>query len=98
IMERNLSPDLGPEPGHQVDAAHRGPRLAQGRDRIDQVPPSLPRKRIELEVRVGRRTEREDPALRRAHAGTVPPLTRARLPTTPSAGPQATRPVTPPSA
>lgn len=68
IIGRNLPPELGPEPGHQVDAAHRGPRLAQGRDRIDEVPPTLPRKRIELEVRVGRRTEREDPALRCAHA------------------------------
>ncbi len=72
VVGRHLPPQLGPEPGHQVDAAHRGPRLAQRRDRVDEIPTRLPRKRVELQVRVGRRAEREDPALRCAHVGTVP--------------------------
>ena len=65
----DLAPELRPEPRDEVDAAHRRPRLAERRDRHDEVPPAAGARGVELEVGVRRGPEREDPALRGAHTG-----------------------------
>ena len=71
VVRRDLAPELGPEPGDEVDAAHRRPRLAQRRrpPRRDRRPRRA--ERVELEVGVRRRAEREDPALGSSHGSMV---------------------------
>src|SRR5213078_520129 len=64
-------PQLGPEPGDEVHPAHRRARLAQRRHRADQRRAVAARAQVELQVRVRGGTEREDPALRNGHPGTV---------------------------
>ena len=85
VIRHDASPELGPEAGDEIDAAHRRPRLAKRRDRVDEgrlVPVAA---QIELEVGVRSRAESEDPALRDAHgpddasSGAVPStMSRAR--------------------
>ena len=42
VVGRDLAPELGPEAGDEVDAAHRRPRLAQRRDRVHEVAGAQP--------------------------------------------------------
>src|SRR5437868_9646194 len=84
-IRHDASPELGPEAGDEIDAAHRRPGRAKRRDRVDEgrlVPVAA---QIELEVGVRSRAESEDPALRDAHgpddasSGAVPStMSRAR--------------------
>ena len=67
IVECDLAPQLGPESGHEIDAAHGRPRLTKGRDRSYELRTGPPARHIELQVGVRRRSQREDPALRTPH-------------------------------
>jgi hypothetical protein len=42
VIGDSVSPELGPEPRHEVDAAHRRPRLAHRRDRRREFSPLPP--------------------------------------------------------
>jgi hypothetical protein len=52
VLGRGVAPELRPEPRHQVDAAHRRPRLPQRRDRRDERATVSLARGVELEVRV----------------------------------------------
>src|SRR5947209_1550177 len=61
VVGRGAPPQIRPKAGHEVDAAHRRPGLAQRRDGGDQ-PVGIPR--VELEICVRRGPQCEDAALR----------------------------------
>ena len=67
VAAGSFPPELGPESCHQIDAAHRCPRLTDGRDRGDEVSTLSPGREIEFQVGVRRCPQREDPALRSPH-------------------------------
>src|SRR6185503_541456 len=75
---RNRRPELGPEPRDEVDPADRRPRLAQRRDALDRRPRRHPGRDVELEIRVRRRADGEDPGLRRRHAALLETVFRPR--------------------
>ena len=76
----DLFPELRPEARDEVDSAHRRPRLAERRDRCDEVVSGRVRCQAELEVGVRRRPEREDPTLRVGHVPLTPVRWRVSLP------------------
>src|SRR4029077_8573833 len=80
---RHRAPEGRAEPNHEVDPAHRRSRLMETGEGARERPPACPVPKIELEVRVRGRAEREDPALRRAHRAM---MVRTRRPVQPGYG------------
>jgi len=68
VVGIQLAPQLGAEARDEVHAAGGGARLAQVRHGTHQLARVPARAQVELEVGVRRRSQGEDPALRRAHA------------------------------
>ena len=73
VVARDLAPQLGPEAGDEVDAFHGRARLAQRRDRSDELRPQRRIRRVELEIGVRRGPESENAGLRVIHAGRILP-------------------------
>src|SRR5262249_47963227 len=67
LVGSRLAPELRPEPRYEVDAADGRARLAQPRYGSHEIRPASSCAELELEVRMRRRSEREDAALRRVH-------------------------------
>jgi hypothetical protein len=65
-------PELGPEADHEVDPAHRHPRLTQRRERRDELVGTALPGEVEFEVGMRRRPGGEDPDLRRDHGPPFP--------------------------
>src|SRR3954447_24363346 len=62
------APELGFEPRHEVDAAHRRSRLAQRRDHGNELTALPAVDEVELEISVRSGSESEDPCLRSVDA------------------------------
>src|SRR4051794_37054833 len=71
VSRSNCIPELRPETCHQVDSPERSPRLPKRGNRSDEIFPLPPVQRVELEISMGRRSQREDPGLRSRHPGRI---------------------------